>query len=150
MGTYDDQRRISTTLYVGGSSLDPNALSRVLGIEPTSVWRAGLPGVKDNPQFDQVIWRLKILKQPCGSLNDAVLAIHKMLSERLDEFVSFLTNNKCSVQVRCILFGDETKIVYQVEADMVRFLSLLGSSLSISIDPSSSEDEENVPGSISE
>jgi len=125
--------KITTTFTVAGQDFDPDRFSQIVGRAPSEIWRAKLPGVKDNPSFAQIEWNYSHTKQPRWSIDEAIRQILSDFEQQREQIVAFAKQFNCSLHVSLELHGDATEIVYRIERDTVELLSAFGCSISFAI-----------------
>jgi hypothetical protein len=124
---------ITTIFWVDGQEFDPDQFSQIAGHRPTSIWRAKVEGVKDNPNFPQIAWKFNHTKRPRRSIDDAIRQILAVFEERREQIVAFAKQNGCSLHLSLVLHGDETVIEYWIERETVILLAAFGCSISFAI-----------------
>src|SRR5277367_4731527 len=111
---------ITTTISIAGRDFDPMAISRLTGLEPTEIWRQRLEVLKNNPNFPLTAWRYRLKKRPHWSIDSAIRdALAPFVDSRRD-LVSFMRRQGCKLELSIVLYGDETVIVYGIEAETIR------------------------------
>ena len=135
MQTPEPTGRITTTLKLGGQSFDADRFSEVAHLQPTEIWHPKNKFVKNNPNFAQICWIYSLVKRPHWSIDAAIGEILDPFEPRRSEIVAFAQENKCSLHVRCRIYGDETVIIYNIEHATIERLAAFGCEISFLVEP---------------
>jgi hypothetical protein len=134
--TAEDTPMITTVLSIGGHGFSAADLTSLLGIQPTKVWMRPekLDWLKAaDPDLASMGWRYIMEKQRKWSLGEAIDEVLNVFWSKRAELNEFLTRNNLRLHVRCRPFGDASKIVYQIEPEVIRKLAELSASLSLAV-----------------
>jgi hypothetical protein len=133
--------KITVSFSIYGRDFDIDALSEASGRSPTSVWHPNTRFLQrnptfydDNPQFPTLGWIYKLVKHPFWSIDDAIREVLVPFRARREQIVAFASKHECSIHIRCQLFGDETVILYEIEATTLADLATFNCSISFTID----------------
>jgi hypothetical protein len=127
--------KITTIFYFGGQSFPLDGFSRAAGRDPTKVWHQKNATLIGNPNFTQVSWDYVIEKQPCWSVDEAIVAMLDLFEARRKKIVDFSKRHECSLHLCCRIYGDSTKIIYQIERSTIKRLAAFGFEFSFTIEP---------------
>jgi Domain of unknown function (DUF4279) len=125
---------ISLFFGIGGKEFDPEALTQLLQLKPSEVWRQKNPRLKNRGDLAKIEWRYDLLRRRHWSIDDAIREILEIFSPCSEEIRAFASEHSCEVHLRLRLHADETVIVYEISAETMESLVALGCSLSFHID----------------
>lgn len=125
---------LETTLSFEGDAFDPDELTRVIGAEPTQIWRQERKYIKDIiPESPLIAWRHHRPKCAAWSIGEAVEATLNMIWEKRDAIRLFADMHCLKVHVTCRPCADASMIVYRVHAQAIQRLAFFNASLSLPI-----------------
>jgi hypothetical protein len=134
--------KITVSFSIAGRDFNVDALSEAAGRSPTRVWHLNTRFLQrnptfyeDNPRYPTLEWSYELAKHPFWSIDDAIREVLAPFRARREQIVAFASKHKCSIHIRCQLFGDETVIVYEIEATTLADLATFNCSISFTIDP---------------
>lgn len=125
---------ISSTFFISGREFDPDHLSGLLEVQPSEIWRQQRPWLKDRRDIPQISWRFDLTSRHHWSVDSAIREVLDIFSPRCEQITTFAREHNCEVHLRLILHDDETVIVYEIGAETMLSLAVLGCSLSFHMD----------------
>jgi hypothetical protein len=126
---------ISTTLCVGGDEFDADELTRILGIQPTEVWRQPrIEALKAYPDLSKFAWNYKIARQQSWSLDDAVTRLTEIFNPVREQLMTFVNAHKLKVTIGCYVRSYGQRPLFELSANTVKHLADFNAELSIDIE----------------
>lgn len=125
---------VTTVLTVAGHAFDADALTSVVGLQPTRIWHQRHERVKEiAPDLPTMGWQYKLEKQPKWNIGEAIDELLRPFWKKKDELNAFVTGNHLRVSIRCIPHGDASEIEYIIGPEILMKLALIDASLSLAV-----------------
>lgn len=128
----ENETRIVAALYVSGENLQPESVTRAIGLEPTEVRRKGTPA-RAGPPIRKSEWCLMVSSRGEDSIEDCVCRVVAMVwpvRERLRSIVR-KEGLELGVVVSVTIYGERP--LYQLSAKTMGRLAELGAGFGLDI-----------------
>jgi len=136
-----DSPLITTEFYVAGDSLDPDACTRDLGIEPTEIWRQKRPDLIPRTDLSAVSWIIRISKRPYYSVDEAVAEILDVIWPARQSVQEFVSKNAVDVGINCNVTIAVDRPVYELSRRTIERLADIGCEFGLDIFDYSDSDQ---------
>jgi len=124
--------KMACELSVYGSDLEPDEVTRLLGIQPDTTWRRGDPrGSRRTAFFDYGCWRIETGIAEEADMNEQL----KVLLARLGTHEETLKAMRppFDLEFGCVIYLDGPLPILHVDADTLQRISHLGAELDIDL-----------------
>jgi hypothetical protein len=120
-----DAPEVTAHFFISGRDFDPLAVTDVLGIDPSEVWRQHRPELKERPDLPTVCWKYGFKKRRFVSIDDAVSEILEVIWPLRDRVQQWLASNAAQVGVECSVSIYNDRPIYELSATTISRLSEL-------------------------
>jgi hypothetical protein len=124
--------KISVRLYVTGESMDPAAVTRTLGLDPSVTWRKGEKRTGIVPaKLDT--WAYYVGDSEDVDLTPLLNEMLEVLLPRREAFLDLRRRGELDVELALVAQGGDVAPYFEVEPDSLRAIADLGAHLTLSI-----------------
>lgn len=131
----------SVDLVLSGKRIDIGECTKVIGIEPTSVWRQCIKKLIDHPLLPNAEWCVGIERRPCYSSDEAVSAVIEMIWPKHKRIKEYAQANNLNIGIVCLVAIPKDQPVYELSPKTMERMAILGARFSMDIHDYSSEEE---------
>jgi hypothetical protein len=128
---------ISVTLCVGGDEFDADGLTRILGIQPTKIWRQRpelSQHLKAHPDVPKFSWNYKLARQPSWVIEEITVRLLSTFHSKYELLRQFVHDHNLKVAVACYIRTNGHRPVLELSAETIKLLAELDATFSIDIE----------------
>ena len=123
MDSADPRPLITSTFAIEGDTLDPEEVTRLIGVEPTETGLIGMKRSAGRPDAPTSYWWLKIRKQPDYDIEPGIARILDILWPQREKVVRFLRGSDFAAIFTTGVSIYQDRPIYSLGPDTLRRLS---------------------------
>ncbi|HEX5418756.1 MAG TPA: DUF4279 domain-containing protein [Gammaproteobacteria bacterium] len=118
-----DAPQITAHFFISGRDFDPAAVTSVLGVDPSEVWRQERRELIARPDLPTVCWKHGFKKKPFVSIDDAVAEVLEAIWPLRDRVQQWLASNATQAGIECSVSIYNERPIYELSATTISKLS---------------------------
>ncbi len=117
---------ITSSFLLFGDDFDPKELVKIIGIEPSSIWKVGERKIKNNSVLlhKENGWAITVSQKPCMSLENQIRGLVNRLKPRLKQILDVKKKFKLDVAFTSAvyIYGNQIPSIH-LKADIVKLIA---------------------------